>query len=132
MTLLPRAMRDLLDDREGKRAEECILAVILELERAGIHPKAIAKAQTRVLLSFCMEKGREEGNFVWFMRFLSDIGERFEHRAKESRRIWVNKFLEKNGRLYREAAYRIEIKDSTPPEEPHKADLDIIRPYGSA
>ena len=110
MTKLPPALAELLCDPDGKRAEECLLAVLADLERSGIKQRAISHALSRVLLGFCAEHGKQPGNFGWANDVLSDAGKVLNARAVRARRAWVRKFMAKTGRLYREASYEIEIE----------------------
>jgi hypothetical protein len=131
MTTLPSALMELIADPQGKRAEESILSVVVDLERAGVPPKAVAKAMARVFLSFCMDKGAVSGNFGWASDCLNELGRTFERRAARSRRLWVRNFLHKTGRLYQDAWTEIEV--ATPPLEKIVEDrLRSINPQGSA
>lgn len=131
MIPLPPALHELLNDPEGKRAEACIVSVVLDLERAGIKPKAVAKALSRVLLAFCLEKGKDTAHFGWAFDCLAKTGKVFETKAEDVRRLWVQRFLQKTGRLYREACLEIEII-TPPPEQLAEQHLRAINPQGSA
>jgi hypothetical protein len=131
MTPLPSALIELIADPQCKRAEESILSVVVDLERAGVPPKAIAKAMARVFLSFCMDKGAISGNFGWASDCLDELGRAFQRRAAHSRRIWVRNFLRKTGRLYQEACTEIEVA-TPPPEKIVENRLRSINPQGSA
>ncbi len=110
MNKLPQALAELLCDPDGKRAEECLLAVLADLERSGLRQRAIANALSRVLLGFCAEHGKHPGNFGWANDVLDEAGKVLNAKAARTRRAWVRKFMAKTGRLYREASFEIEIE----------------------
>ncbi|MFK4445214.1 hypothetical protein ABH944_005440 [Caballeronia udeis] len=131
MTQLPRALTELIPDPQGKRAEEAILSVVVGLEREGVPPKTIAKAMARVLLSFCVRQGSIKGSFGWVSECLDALGRALEWQAEKNRRAWVRRFLQKTGRLYRDAWTEIEIA-SPPPDKIAEDQLRTTNPHGSA
>jgi hypothetical protein len=111
MSKIPEAMLELLGaDADGKRAEQCLFAVIRALEEAGIRDRAIGRAVGRVTLGFCSELGRKEGNFGWANDVLSTVGEALERRADAAHRRWVRRFMKETGRLYREASCCLDLE----------------------
>ena len=132
MTNLPPVMLELLGDPDGKRAEECLLALIADLEKSGLKKRAIARAMARVLLGFCAENGRKVGNFGWASSVLSSTGEALEKRVWQARRRWVKRFMTRTGRLYRDASLMVEIDDSHSVVEAVNARLGTLHAQGQA
>jgi len=110
MNKLPQALIELMGDPDGKRAEDCLLAVVAELERAGIKERAIAKALSRVLLGFCVDKGRHAAHFGWVDDMLEGAGKRLQAKAFSMRRRWVRKFMARTARLYRDARFEVHVE----------------------
>ncbi len=132
MTNLPSAMTDLLDDRDGKRVEECLLALLADLEHQGIKPQAIAKATSRALLGFCLEHGKNPGRYAWAVRVVDGTGRALEERAASMRRAWVKKFMEKTARTYLDARFAVRMNSRATQDEARNAPLDVSEPVGRA
>ncbi|MFK4445215.1 hypothetical protein ABH944_005439 [Caballeronia udeis] len=131
MTPLPPPLIELIADPQGKRAEDAILSLVVDLEREGVSPMAIAKAMGRVLFSFCVRQGSIRGNFDWAWDCINGLGHALERQAEQSKRLWVRRFLRKTGRMYRDVHIDIDV---TPPS-PDKIARDRLRsinPQGSA
>ena len=110
MNKLPDSMLELLFDPDGKRAEDCIAAVVRQLEDAGLKERAIGRALGRVLLGFCSELGSKPENFGWAHDVLCTVGDGLERQAANARRRWVKRFMKKTGRLYRLASPCLDLE----------------------
>lgn len=99
---LPPTLEELINDPEGNRAKQQILAVVRGLERDGIKPSAICRALARTLMALCLEQYDKWGpHRCWAKKYLRDVGHRFQEEAEGIHRaetlVWAqNKLLSGN------------------------------------
>lgn len=74
MTDLPPALTELLQDPQGRRAEEQLGPFVDGLKAEGIPPRAICRALTRILLTTCLDEYERWGpHRMWAKQFLREL-----------------------------------------------------------